>query len=295
MRMLIRHIREAVIGMIRHFVMTLSAASAVGVTLMLVAIILVVGATLTNITSNIQQHVQIHVKIDDAAGPGDISSLKNAVAKIDGVLDLTFSSKDEELEKFIASYGETYAMYRGVNNPMKHAIYATVKDGSQLESVDQQIRQLKFVVATNYGGLNTVKMMKAMLMVNQGVFVFVGILGFLSIFLISNTIKLSIHSRHQEISIMRHVGATNGFIRTPFLLEGMLIGLFGSLLPVLLVIFGYYYLYQVLEGQIFTALLKLTPPYPLVLNITIGLLALGMGVGLIGSLLSVNKYLRFNR
>jgi cell division transport system permease protein len=113
--------------------------------------------------------------------------------------------------------------------------------------------------------------------------------------LISNTIKLSISSRIKEIAIMRTVGAKNGFIRMPFVIEGILIGLMGSILPILVATVGYIYLYEALGGVFLAQMFVLQSPYPLVYY-TAGILAgIAVVVGLIGSFVSVTRYLRWQR
>ena len=117
----------------------------------------------------------------------------------------------------------------------------------------------------------------------------------LAIFLIANTIKLTIYARSNEIAIMRDVGATNGFIRAPFVVEGMIIGALGAIIPILFTVFGYIFLYDKLGGVLFSEMFKLTPPHPFVLQLSLILLGIGMVVGLIGSFMSVTKYLRWKR
>ena len=120
-------------------------------------------------------------------------------------------------------------------------------------------------------------------------------LSALAIFLIANTIKLTIYARSNEIAIMRDVGATNGFIRAPFVVEGMIIGALGAIIPILFTIFGYIFIYDKLGGVLFSEMYKMTPPHPFVLQLSLILLGIGMVVGLIGSFMSVTKYLRWKR
>ena len=118
------------------------------------------------------------------------------------------------------------------------------------------------------------------------------VLGLLALILIVNTIKITIQARSVEIQIMRTIGASNLFIQMPFVLEGVFIGLFGSLIPIIVTIWGYAYAYNALGGILFTELFPLRDIYPFVLQLSYLLMLLGIILGLVGSYISVSRYLR---
>ena len=138
-------------------------------------------------------------------------------------------------------------------------------------------------------------MMSAFEKVKEGGIIAVLVLSALAIFLISNTIKLTINARQDEIHIMRLVGASNRYIRTPFLIEGVFIGLLGAIIPILIVYFGYEYIYEISGGYFFTQLFTLISPRPFIIDICIVLAGIAAIVGLIGSYISVSKYLWWRR
>ena len=113
-----------------------------------------------------------------------------------------------------------------------------------------------------------------------------------TVFLIINTIKLTIFSRKREISIMRLVGASNLTIKLPFVVEGMVLGMIGSIVPILLTIYGYSAIYDHFDGQLFSQLIKLIDPTPFVFQISLVIFVTGIIVGMFGSLRAVKKYLR---
>ena len=119
-------------------------------------------------------------------------------------------------------------------------------------------------------------------------------LCFLAVYLIFNTIKITIDSRQDEIFIMRNVGAFNGYIRAPFLVEGIIIAVLGAIIPVLVLCAGYYYLYDY-TGGILLAVIRLIEPIPFLLYLALALLGVGVLVGFIGSYISVSKNLRLRR
>ena len=152
------------------------------------------------------------------------------------------------------------------------------------------------IVKADFGGTTTSDLVDGLSTVRIAGGALTLVLSCLAIFLISNTIKTTIYSRSHEIAIMRNVGATNGFIKMPFMIEGMIIGLIGAIIPMLITFFGYRYLYGVTGGKVLSsAMFTLQPIYPFVLQVCGLLLLAGIVVGLVGSFLAVTKYLRWKR
>ena len=128
--------------------------------------------------------------------------------------------------------------------------------------------------------------------VEKTTLVIVVALIFVTAFLITNTIKLTIYSRRNEIEIMRLVGSSNMAIKLPFVFEGLIIGILGSLIPVIISIYGYIIAFDLLGGQLVTDLITLINPYNFIFNIALIILGLGSVIGMLGSLLAVRKYLK---
>lgn len=295
MNRIIRPFKEGFIGIIRHLAMSVSSIMAVMVTLFLVSLFLILTVNLQQITDSVQSKVQIHVQILNDVDLTGIGELKRQILEIDGVVDVEFSDKDDELNHFIESYGEEgkiFEMYRGEKNPLRNAFIIEVSQGNLIEQVSNKIENLDGIESVNYGGLNALKLIEILNSVRDSGLILVSVLGLLAIFLITNTIKMSIHSRMNEIQIMRTIGATNGFIRSPFLVEGLLIGLIGSIVPILITIFGYNYIYVSLNGVLLTNIFVLRPAFPFVYQLSYLLVLLGISVGLLGSFISVSRYLR---
>ncbi|NTW96603.1 MAG: ABC transporter permease [Erysipelotrichaceae bacterium] len=295
---LTRHIKEAFFGLIRHGGMTFSSVLAVTITLTLMSFFLMISMNVRQITQSVQGEVQIHVSISNVFDTESIQGLGDQIEILDGVSKVTFSDKDQELDKFIASYGaegSIFEMYRGEKNPLKNAYIVEVKEGSDIKLITEQIRVFVGVDKADYGGENTIKLIRFMNGIRDVGLILVIILSSLAIFLIANTIKITIQSRLDEISILRTLGATNSFIRAPMVLEGLTIGFMGSLFPIVLTVYGYEWLYKLLGGFMVSELFVLRPVYPFVLQISYLLAILGVVVGLIGSFISVTRYLHMKR
>ncbi|MDO5084998.1 MAG: permease-like cell division protein FtsX [Erysipelotrichaceae bacterium] len=295
----LRHIKEGFYGVGRHSAMSVSSASAVTITLLLISIFLVVTSNLEKITSKIENSVKISVIVSyDFEAQEDLDRIDSQIKNIAGVKLVTFSDKETEFDFYINSFPEEerviFEPYRS-ENPMHHAFYVEVNEGSMLQEIASKISAIEGVEKTNYGGESSTMLVNALATTRQGGFILVIALSLLAIYLVQNTIKLTIFARSNEIWIMRNVGAKNGYIRAPFVVEGIIIGMLGAIIPILTTIFAYIYLYNKLGGKLLSGIFVLIPPHPFVLYISCILLAVGIGVGFIGSFFSVTKYLRWKR
>ena len=290
------HLKTAIVSIFRHFAMSFSAMSAVSVTLVMFGIMMVLAGTVQNFSKNIEEDVRVHVVLHESiASQKTLDGIEKKIKQVDHVSKIVFSSKEEELELMILERGEELAMYRGENNPLSHAFFVTVDNPHHLQEVNDLIGEINGVSATHYGGDAIAKMVDLLENIRFWGYVFVGLLSILALFLISNAIKLTIYARRNEIAIMRHVGAENWFIKTPFMLEGVLIGVFGAILPSVLVWFGYRYLYQVSNGRIITSLFTLLAPDPFTTQIVALMIFFGAVVGMVGSFFVTGKYLKWKR
>ena len=291
------HFKTAVKSFGRHFAMSLSAASAVAVTLFLISVFLLLAGNVSAFTTNVESGIKIRATLDPVLEKDQQATLKKQIEAVNGVEKVTYSDKEDELKAFVKDKGEIWNIYNGDGNPLRDAYIIDVKEAQkgEIETVSDSIKKLHGVERTYYGGNSINKMITIFEAIRNGGAIFILALAVLTIFLIQNTIKMTIYARNREIAIMRNVGATNWFIKTPFMIEGMFIGFVGSLLPVILTYFGYRYLYHSMGGIFFSNMFKLQPVNTFALSICGMLLLAGMLVGIVGSFLSVTKYLKWKR
>lgn len=291
-----KHCKTALQNIWRNGVMSVSSIFAVTITLVLILIIGVVAINIQDMTLSIEESLTVYVKMERDIDDEDAQSIQDDIEAITGVKSATFSSKDQELDKLIETQGEDgkklFESYRD-DNPLGAAYVVEVKDASQLEEVATAIGDLENVRETNYGGDSTSNMVDTLKTIRNGGSIFVGALTVLALFMIANTIKITITSRQTEISIMRMVGASNWYIRIPFMLEGIFIGIIGSIIPILLMYFGYQFIYAQSVDFFNSSLIALREPFPFIYQCCGLVVALGSGVGLIGSYTSVRKFLKF--
>ncbi len=289
-----KHFMNAVKNLARHMAMTISSISAVSVTLFLMTLFLILATNVDSFANHVESSLKIHVSIDSLANEKQIEKMQEEIEKMQGVKSVEFSSKEEELNILIEESGSVFERYKD-NNPMPDTFVVEVENASDIPNVTKQLNQLEGIENAQYGGSGIRDMISIFETIRYGGAIFILALAVLAVFLITNTIKMTIYTRKTEISIMRNVGAGNWYIKAPFMFEGMMIGLLGAMIPSLLTIAGYQILYNTLNGQFVSNMFVLAAPYPFTIQITAVLIGSGMIVGVLGSFLATTKYLRWRR
>ena len=290
-----RHFKTALQNIWRNGVMSFSSIFAVTITLLLIGVIGVLALNVQDISSNIESGVSIYVKLERNIDSEAEQAVGEQINAIDGVTKSTYYTKDQELDKLIETQGEDGAQlfesYRE-DNPLGAAYEVEVSDPSHIQDIASQIEEIPNVNSTNYGGQSTQNMVKTLQTIQTGGTIFIVGLVVVALFMIANTIKITITTRQTEISIMRMVGASNWYIRIPFMLEGMLIGIFGAIIPVIVLVYGYQMVYDYASGALLSAMLALKEPMPFIRDFSLIIVAIGAGVGLIGSFVSIRRFLK---
>ncbi|WP_458411876.1 permease-like cell division protein FtsX [Schinkia sp. CFF1] len=291
---LYRHLRDGSKNIARNGWMTFASVSAVTVTLLLVGIFLVIMMNLNNFATTVEKDVEIRVHIDQVANDAQIKQLEQQIKKISEVDTVVFSPKEKELQEIIASFGEQGKAFESLKseNPLRDVFVIKTKDPEMTPGVAKKIEKFDNVERVNYGQGTVEKLFKFVnVSRNIGLALIIGLI-FTAMFLISNTIKITIVARKREIEIMRLVGATNSFIRWPFFIEGLLLGVMGALTPIVLIMVGYSYLYDVLQPKLHDTFIQMLPFSPFSFQVAFILLVIGAFIGVWGSLMSVRKFLK---
>ncbi|MBS5588541.1 MAG: permease-like cell division protein FtsX [[Clostridium] spiroforme] len=290
-----KHLKTAFQNIWRNGVMSISSIFAVTITLLLIGVIGVLALNVQDMSSSIEEGVRIYVKLERDIDSATEQAIGDEIKSIKGVEKVTFFTKDQELDKLIDKQGEDggrlFESYRN-DNPLGAAYEVEAKDASKLANISDKISGIAGVNTVNYGGESTQDMVKTLQTIRTGGTIFVVALAVVALFMIANTIKITITARQTEISIMRMVGASNWYIRIPFMLEGMLIGLIGAIIPVIVLVFGYGMIYDYVGGMFMSAMLSLKEPMPFIRDFSLVLVGLGAGVGLFGSFVSIRRFLK---
>ncbi len=292
-----KHFKTALQNIVRNGAMSISSIISVTITLTLIMVIGVIGINISDITLNIEDNITIYAQVNRELSDEDARSLTSVIESVEGVKSVEFSSKDNELDVLIESLAddkeaaELFETYRN-DNPLGAAYKIEVDNVREIEVVKDKIAQIEGIREARSGEESTTNMIETLGYIRNGGTIFIIGLGIVALFMIVNTIKMAINARSKEIEIMRVVGASNWYIRIPFMLEGALIGLLGSLLPIALLIFGYEFIYTELLPVIPT-LFTLREPMPFILEFSGILAGVGVGVGFAASTFSVTRFLKF--
>lgn len=292
MRTFKRHLGESVKSLRRNGWMSVAAISAVTVTLILVGVLLSILMNVNKLASDVENDVQVRVFVERKTTKNQQDTLKKKLESYSEVKKVTFSSKKEQLQQVVGSYGNEFKLFGGDDNPLYDTFDVQTKEPKQTEQVAKKAKTLDYVNDASFGGTSAKKLFKVVGSIQKWGMIISALLLFVAVFLISNTIRITILSRRNEIGIMRLVGATNGFIRWPFLLEGAWTGLLGAIIPIALVDFGYIWIYNGLQASLASTSYRLLTPGTFLAEIDLLLISIGIVIGALGSFVSMRRFLK---
>lgn len=294
-RMLGRSFRDAFKSVIRNFSLSLASISCITITLIIVAIAIMASLNINNFTDEIEKDLTIVVFLDRDADDNDIKDVKRELDKISNIEKITFISKDEVKEQ-MREESEVFAKvldgYDEGESPLKDTYQVKVKEIEKIKVTADRIKKIDSVSVVRYGEGMVEKLVSAFTSIKNVTYGVVIALIVVTVFLIVNTIKLTISARKREIGIMRLVGASNFTIKTPFIIEGMILGVLGSIIPVIFTTYGYMAFYKHFDGYLFSQLIVLIKPEPFIYTTSLMVIIIGILVGMIGSASAVKKYLK---
>lgn len=306
-RRFFRHFIESLKSLKRNGWMTVAAISSVTITLAMVGLFASVILNTAKLASDLEHNVRINVYLranstdqaetivneagETVANP-DFNKVYNQITALPNVQTVTYSSKDEQLKKLTDTLGETWNLFQGDANPLYDAYIIDTTDPQYVKSVAAEVAKIDGVTEVRDGEVETERIFKLASMVRTWGLAATGLLLFTAVFLISNTIRITIISRSREIQIMRLVGAKNSYIRGPFLWEGAWVGLLGAILPSALVYFLYQMFYNSVNASLASQDLSLISLDIFIPSMVGSLFVIGILIGSLGSVISMNRYLK---
>lgn len=301
-RTFIRHTREGTRNVIRNGWMTFASVGAIAISLFILGVFLILALNVNYLATQIESQVEIRVYLEVNTPDAQMNNVRKEIEALPNVSNVAFISKEDGLKLLREKLGEDgrelLEGFDGDNNPLNDSFTVEVDDPHAVNQVADQIKLINNgknpqpIYKISYGKGTVETLFKITGIVRNVGLVFVAMLAFTAMFLISNTIKITIVARRKEIGIMKLVGATNGFIRWPFFIEGGLLGITGSAIPVVVLLYGYMELYNYTKLELGLMLIKLIPLQDLFWPVTGLLLGIGVMIGIWGTLLSVRKFLR---
>ncbi|MGE5604445.1 MAG: permease-like cell division protein FtsX [Bacteroidota bacterium] len=278
--------KEASIGLSRNGLMTLATIVTITLSLIVLGSFYIVIANTNFLMDMAKGVLELRVYLEDSADPYELQS---KIIEFQGVKDVTYIPKEKGAEWLEKNLG-VKDLFKSTDNPLPNMINIKLRDDAKVKTLAKKIEALEGIDEVEYGE----SFVEMMLIIVQIIWVLgislVAIIGLVVLYIIVNTIRLTVFARRKEIEIMKLVGATDWFIRWPFLIEGILLGLIGSTVALLLLSKGYGLLVQYIR--------QLAPFIPLLAERFINrqmfalMTALGIFFGMLGSMLSLKKFLR---
>ncbi|MEG0994952.1 MAG: permease-like cell division protein FtsX, partial [Bacilli bacterium] len=289
--MLSRSVRDAFKSVFRNFSLSLASISCTTITLLIVAVAILLSLNVQNFSKLIEKDVTMIAYVNEAATKEDTDKLLKEIEALNNVASVTFETK-VDAKNAMMNTSETFksllSEWDEKESPLKDNFRIKVKNLEEIKQTAKDVQQLSKIDIVRYGEGMIDKLISSFKAVVNFAYIFVIALLVVTVFLIINTIKLTIFSRKREISIMRLVGASNISIKMPFVIEGMFLGLIGSIIPLLTIIFGYTSLYQYFGGYIYSRLITLIPPEPFTYLVSLTIMGIGIVIGMIGSARAVS-------
>lgn len=294
-RTFFRSLRDAFKSVVRNFSLSLASVTCITITLIIIAAALLISENVSNFTTEIEKDVTIVAFLDSDVKESTRDAFELSLKKNMNVENFTFKSKAEvkqDMQKENETFSTVLEEWDDSENPLKDTYTIKVNDVNMIGKTAKEIEGLEGVNSVQYGEGLVEKLVGVFDAIEKITIVAAGALIIVTVFLIINTIKLTIFSRKREIGIMRLVGASNTRIKLPFVIEGIILGMIGSIIPILLIIFGYTALYDYFGGILFSPVIKLINPMPFIINTSVIVLIIGMIVGMIGSARAVRRYVK---
>ena len=264
-------------------------------TMIIFGVFLILGENINHFVDNLKadQGFSVFIKVD--ATQEEIDKVGEEIRAIDGVNTVDYVSKDDALNIMRERLKDTKGVLDGFDKELLKTSYTvTVTDLSKSKDIQNQINGIENVAKIE----SSDETVSALINIANGIRIVTGVILILliiiSVFIISNTIKLTVHARRKEISIMKYVGATNSFIRWPFVVEGMIIGIIASLISIVIVGGAYNFIANEVVNAEFMQLINgsLVSFQDMLSSIIVVYMLLGIGIGALGSIISMRKYLK---
>lgn len=278
--------------MSRNGLMTLASISTVALSLFILGVFTTGVVNLNNLASNLESQVEISIYMKDGLTTNQVMEVGKKLKALPKVKNLEFVNKDEAMKRFKERLGDQQGLVAALdgNNPLPSAYVITFEDPEEVKSTAKLVATFPEVESAHYGQDVIEHVFKMTQVIRIGGIALIAFLAGATLFIISNTIRLTVFARRKEIGIMKYVGATNWFIRWPFLIEGMLLGFIGGAIATACVWEFYHFITLEVENSL--AFLPLVPMFPFFYDLSAILLGVGVLVGAIGSTISLKQYMK---
>lgn len=285
-------IREVFISLKRNNWMTFASISTVALSLLILGLFLIIVLNLNNMATSLESQVQINVYLKEDLSEQKMEDIGQKIKKLSGVEEIKFISKKEAMERFKERLGDQQTLLTalGESNPLPNAFEVKLRAPEQVKAAANLINEYEGVENAKFGQDVIDQLFELTKMIRIFGFIIIVFLALATIFIISNTIRLTVFARRKEIGIMKYVGATDWFIRWPFLMEGMVLGFIGSIVATMILRNSY----GAVVAKIYDTLtfLPLIPEQPFLNHISILMIVVGTLIGALGSTISLKRFMK---
>jgi len=283
---------DALKSLKRNKTITVASVITVAATLFIFGVFLLVAQTINMGVESVESKVEIKVYLIDQITTAERNNIETILGSVEGVREVVYESKEEAFEQFKERLGEDNAILAGFSedrNPLPNSYVVSLLEPEAAMRVENALDNVRGVEDVGNERETVERIIGlAKIIRTMGVVIFV-ILVLVSLFLISNTIKLTVYARRREIGIMKFVGATDWFIRWPFLIEGMIMGLIGGVISVAVVYFSYQLIYADITQSLFYA--ELVTPDQILSSFSWQFGITGIVIGALGSFIALKRFL----
>lgn len=284
--------RETVKSLFRNRFMAIASVLTVTLSMFILGIFLSAVLNINHMASYLENQVEMTVYLKDGLKTQQVMTVGSRLKSLSGLKEIAFTDKDQAMEEFRNRMGEQAGLLDSINgNPLPASYQTSFNSPDELKMAVNIVRNYSEVEAVQYGQDVIEQLYRIAKIIRISGIILILFLAAAELFIISNTIRLTVFARRREIQIMKYVGATNGFIRWPFLFEGMIIGLIGSTIASILLCLGYNLILEEMNeaGLVFFSLI---PFWPFMPYVSLFILASGIIIGALGSAISLRKYMK---
>ncbi|CAM0496627.1 permease-like cell division protein FtsX [Thermoanaerobacter kivui] len=283
--------KESFSNLTRNRLMTVASITSVMAALLILGLFLVIVLNVDTMANQVESQLELKAFLKDDLTKEQIDRIGSDIKSLEGVTSVTFESKKQALENFKRQLGDKSYLVDGLekDNPLPQSYIVKVKDANMMKDISKEIKQINGVDKVSYGQDVVEKLLGIIKIIRIVGLSVILILFIISIVIISNTIKLGVFARRREINIMKYIGATDWFIRWPFLIEGVILGLLGALLSVTILAVLYGYAVNLVNNRLIV--FELLPLDKILGDITLYFSVIGAIIGALGSIISIKRFL----
>ncbi len=288
-------IREGFSSLKRNRTMSAAAITSVIAALLVIGIFLVIVLNIDFAATKLESQIEMMVYLNDGLSENIVGTMSTEIKSINGVKSVEFISKAVALKNLEKNWGDNSYLLEGLDgdNPLPDAFLITLSDPNQASSVAMSVSAISNIEKVVYGKEELAKLLSTTYVLRMSSVVIILILLFISIFIIANTIKLTLYARRREIGIMKYVGATDWFVRMPFIIEGIIVGIIGAVVATAILGATYFYCAGLVKNQMIGFMsISLMPFNQIITSMMMLLITVGIIIGATGSLISVRKFIK---